>query len=167
MVESVRKVKSVDIVTRPAAGGTLDRIIASEGGSAPTSDHASDISSTADSDVFNAEERKKFATVVRPHEGGSTEYKFPIPPKGHPGAEEHARNALARLDQSDLTDDEKEAVRRKAHSVLESAESTKETPCHQPRPRKSKLPKTRPLAPHRPLPRRRRPRGPVHGPRRR
>ena len=114
-------------MTRPAAGGTLDRIIASEGGGAPTSDHASDISSTADSDVFNAEERKKFATVVRPHEGGSTEYKFPIPPKGHPGAEEHARNALARLDQSDLTDEEKEAVRRKAHSVLESAESTKET----------------------------------------
>ena len=45
------------------------------------SDHASDVSSTADSDVFNADERKQFATVTRHHEGGSTEYKFPHPAK--------------------------------------------------------------------------------------
>ena len=151
MVESVRKVKSVDIVTRPAAGGSLDRIVAGETGEVgdgegdpglesggahlagavheskgreadrgPRSDDASDVSSTADSDVFNADERKQYASVTRHHEGGSTEYKFPIPPRGTPGAEEHARNALARLDQSDLTDEEKEAVRAKAHAVLES-----------------------------------------------
>ncbi|HEV3312611.1 MAG TPA: Mu-like prophage major head subunit gpT family protein [Chloroflexota bacterium] len=150
LVESIRKVNSIDIVSRPAAGGTLDRIIAGE-----AEDDADDLTSPMvrrdhaiavaeagtdaatpgisderprmedsdpGADPFDADERKRFATVVRHLPDGAVEYKFPIPPRGHPAAVGHARAALARIDQSDLTAQEKAAVRARADAVLGTAE---------------------------------------------
>ncbi len=112
-VEAMKKVRSVDIVTRPAAGGSLDRILAAEG------DGGNGVADEAPAeDVFDDEQRKRYATVVRHNADGTTDYKFPIPPKGTPGAKGHATAALARLDQSDLTPAEKSAVIAAAHAVL-------------------------------------------------
>jgi len=135
-VEAMKKIRSVDVVTRPAAGGSLDRILAGEEDvdeasdfrdpDRPDPDGSSDQGNgisdqrpvMEDGDTFTAEERKQYATIVRHHSDGTTEYKYPIPPKGHPGAEGHARSALARIDQSDLTPAEKATVTAKAHAIL-------------------------------------------------
>jgi phage major head subunit gpT-like protein len=110
LVEAIRAVNSVDVVTRPAAGGSLDRILAAH----------------AEPDILTADERRRYATIVHHNPDGSTEYSFPIPPPGSPRAEGHARTALARLDQSDLTDGEKETVRRRAEAVLAAITHTQE-----------------------------------------
>ena len=124
MVESVRKVKSVDIVTRPAAGGSLDRIVAGETGEVGDGEGGFDepgwedgdahlasavheskgrdtnpgplaansgatmlrmSASAADSDVFNADEQKEFASVIRHHEGGRPSTSFPFRPEARRG----------------------------------------------------------------------------------
>jgi peptidoglycan hydrolase-like protein with peptidoglycan-binding domain len=64
--------------------------------------------------VLNAAARKASATVVR-QKGGKTEYKFPIPDKAH------AKAALAYLNSSDLTPEEKAKVRARAMAVLAEA----------------------------------------------
>jgi len=59
---------------------------------------------------------KGTATIVRTHKGKSgktiTERKFPIPDAAH------ARNAMARIDQSDLSGAEKRKVARKARTKI-------------------------------------------------
>lgn len=69
---------------------------------------------------LSATERRKHATIVRTHVDGSKEYKFPIPDKAH------AKAALSRLDQSDLSAAEKAKVKRRAYRMLGKSESTKE-----------------------------------------
>jgi peptidoglycan hydrolase-like protein with peptidoglycan-binding domain len=66
--------------------------------------------------ALSAQARKSSATVVRKNPDGSTDYKFPIPDKGH------ARAALAYLDRSDLSDAEKKKVKSKAKAKLAEAE---------------------------------------------
>lgn len=61
---------------------------------------------------LNAALKKKYATIVRKHDDGTVEYKFPMPDKAH------ARNALARIDQSDLSEAEKARVKRRARRIL-------------------------------------------------
>lgn len=61
---------------------------------------------------LSAAQRRESAVVVRTSKDGTKEYKFPIPDKAH------ARQALRMIDQSDLTDSEKEKVRRRAKEVL-------------------------------------------------
>jgi len=60
---------------------------------------------------LTAEQRRRSAVIVREVDGRKV-YKFPIPNKAH------ARQALRMLDESDLTDEEKEKVRKKAKEVL-------------------------------------------------
>jgi hypothetical protein len=64
---------------------------------------------------LSAEERKRSAVIVRTKPDGSKEYKFPIPDVNH------ARLALAMINQSDLTEEEKKKVRRRALEVLGKA----------------------------------------------
>jgi hypothetical protein len=61
---------------------------------------------------LSAEERKRSAVIVRTKANGTKEYKFPIPDVSH------ARLALAMINQSDLTEEEKKKVRRRALAVL-------------------------------------------------
>lgn len=69
--------------------------------------------------MLNTAARRKHATVVRTKSDGSKEYKFPIPDKAH------ARAALARLEQSDLTPAEKAKVKKRAYRVLGQTPSKK------------------------------------------
>lgn len=62
--------------------------------------------------VLNARDRKRSATIVRKKIGGQKEYKFPIPDKAH------AKAALSRINQSDLSPEEKAKVRRRAYRML-------------------------------------------------
>jgi hypothetical protein len=76
----------------------------------------------AESAPLNASSRRKHATVVRAKADGTKEYKFPIPDKAH------ARVALARINQSDLTEGEKARVKKRAYRVLgQSPKKVKES----------------------------------------
>jgi peptidoglycan hydrolase-like protein with peptidoglycan-binding domain len=66
--------------------------------------------------AISAQARKASATVVRTKPDGSKDYKFPIPDK------DHAKAALAYLNKSDLSDEEKKKVRAKAKAKLKEAE---------------------------------------------
>jgi hypothetical protein len=77
--------------------------------------------------VLNASQRRKHATIVRTKKDGTKEHKFPIPDKAH------ARAALARLNQSDLTPEEKAKVKRRAYRVLgKSPKKAKESHVDEP-----------------------------------
>jgi peptidoglycan hydrolase-like protein with peptidoglycan-binding domain len=65
---------------------------------------------------LSATARKASATIVRTKPDGTKEHKFPIPDKGH------ARAALAYLNSSDLSPDEKKKVKAKAKSKLAEVE---------------------------------------------
>jgi hypothetical protein len=121
IVEAIQRVHSVDVVTRPSAGGSLDRIIASEPPSVLEAEGGTRLS---------AEERRRYAVIVRTRPDGTKEYKFPIPPRGHPAAESHARLALAMLDRSDLSAAEKEKVRAAAAAVLGDLDRTRTMTSH-------------------------------------
>lgn len=69
--------------------------------------------------ILDMSARRKHATVVRKNSDGSKTYKFPIPDKAH------ARAALARLNQSDLSSAEKTKVKKRAYRVLGQTPSTK------------------------------------------
>jgi hypothetical protein len=69
--------------------------------------------------ILNASQRRKHATIVRTKKDGTKEHKFPIPDKAH------ARAALSRLNQSDLTPEEKAKVKRRAYRVLGQSPSKK------------------------------------------
>ena len=73
---------------------------------------------------LNAAMRRRHATVVRTNKDGTKEYKFPIPDKAH------ARAALARLNQSDLSAEEKAKVKRRAYRVLGQSPSKKTKEAH-------------------------------------
>lgn len=62
--------------------------------------------------MLNASARRKHATIVRTASDGSKTFKFPIPDKAH------ARAALARLNQSDLSAEEKAKVKKRAYRML-------------------------------------------------
>jgi hypothetical protein len=84
-----------------------------------TADEAGALQELPEAAPLNAAMRRRHATVVRSKKDGGKEYKFPIPDKAH------ARAALARLDQSDLTPAEKAKVKARAYRVLGTSPSKK------------------------------------------
>ncbi|GEM_PF-450798 len=113
--DAVRAWARNDVIAVSPGSGLVEQAEVAEAGATGMAD---DEPHPPDGIRLTADERRRFATVIRHHPDGTTDYRFPIPPAGHRGAHGHAVAALARLDQSDLSPEEKASVRRQAERVL-------------------------------------------------